>query len=110
MDDHAIIIADRSGTIQWWSPGAERMLGYSREEAVGQKLDLIVPEEYREHHWNGFRQAMSTGSAKAEAQPFELPVNCRGEIRIVPGQFVLVRDSTKAVIGAMAIFNPPKTA
>ena len=105
MDDHALIIADRSGTIQWWSPGAERLFGYSREQATGQKLDLIVPPEYREHHWAGFNKAMSTGTAGAEAQPVELPVNCRGGVQTFPGQFVLVRDSNKNVIGAMAIFQ-----
>jgi len=105
MDDHALIAADRTGKIQLWSAGAERLFGYSREEAVGQMLDLIVPAEYREMHWKGFHQAMNAGTAKAEGQPFELPVSRRDRVETVPGQFVLLRDGYRNVIGAMAIFN-----
>src|SRR4051812_14479153 len=40
----AIIATDREGRIIFWNPGAERIFGFSAAEAVGQSLDLIVPE------------------------------------------------------------------
>jgi PAS domain S-box-containing protein len=56
MNQHAIVIADQHGIIQLWNDGAEDLIGYSRDEAVGQKLDLVVPPEFRQQHWHGFGQ------------------------------------------------------
>jgi PAS domain S-box-containing protein len=39
---------DRDGIIQSWTPGATRILGYEREEILGQHIDLCLPEEERE--------------------------------------------------------------
>jgi len=39
----AIIAADRAGIIRFWNPGAERLFGYARHEALEQSLDLIIP-------------------------------------------------------------------
>src|SRR4030095_10700107 len=43
----AIIACEGAGFIQLWSPGAERVFGHSKEEALGQSLDLIIPERFR---------------------------------------------------------------
>ena len=40
----ALIYADRSGTIARWNPAATALFGYSVDEALGQSLDLIIPE------------------------------------------------------------------
>ena len=45
MDQHAVVIADRSGAVRFWSPGAEALFGYPAREPVGQSLDLIVPAD-----------------------------------------------------------------
>jgi PAS domain S-box-containing protein len=107
MDDYAVVVADRAGVIQLWSRGAERLFGHPAHEAVGQTLDFIVPEAYREAHWNGFHRAMETGVAGAEGQPTELPVNCRGGIATLPGTFRRLRDASQSVIGAMLICTAP---
>jgi len=60
----AIIVADAKGVIQLWNPGAERIFGYSAAEAVGQPLDLIIPNALRERHWQGYEQVMQTGSSR----------------------------------------------
>jgi PAS domain S-box-containing protein len=60
----AIIAADREGIIRFWNPGAERIFGYAREEAVGKSLDLIIPERLRERHWGGYRNTMQTGESR----------------------------------------------
>jgi PAS domain S-box-containing protein len=51
MADHAIVVADADGNITWWSPGAEALIGHSAAAALGQSLDLIVPEALRARHW-----------------------------------------------------------
>ena len=46
----AILYADREGKIRLWNQGAEAMFGYRADEALGQSLDLIVPERQRQRH------------------------------------------------------------
>lgn len=57
----AIVICDVEGTIVLWNSGAEAMFGYPAAEAVGQSLDIIIPERLRDRHWEGYRQTMATG-------------------------------------------------
>ncbi|WP_245773855.1 PAS domain-containing protein [Pseudonocardia ammonioxydans] len=57
----AIVAADRSGTITYWNPGAQRIFGFSAEEATGRSLDLIIPERLRDAHWAGWQKVMDTG-------------------------------------------------
>src|SRR5215813_9504007 len=108
MDDYAIVMADRAGTIQFINPGAEAMLGHRAIDAIGQRLDAIIPDEYREKHWAGFRKAMEAGTAAAEGTAFDLPVLCSdGSVLMCPATFVLIRDGQKNTIGAMAILRQP---
>jgi PAS domain S-box-containing protein len=58
---HAIISADREGIIRNWNETAEQILGHSASQAIGQTLDLVVPEEERANHWRNFRRVMATG-------------------------------------------------
>jgi len=107
MNNYAIVVVDNTGTIQLWSAGAERLFGFTAQQAVGQTLDLIVPPDYREAHWNGFRAAMKASFAQLENQPFDLPVNFRGTVTPVAGVLTLMRDPKKNVIGAMGVFTIP---
>ena len=50
----AILVADRQGLIRYWNGGAQRMFGHTADEAVGQSLDLIIPEKLRPRHWQGY--------------------------------------------------------
>jgi diguanylate cyclase (GGDEF)-like protein/PAS domain S-box-containing protein len=46
--DAAVVFLDVAGAVRYWSSGAERLYGYSSEEAIGHTLaDLIMPEESR---------------------------------------------------------------
>jgi PAS domain S-box-containing protein len=106
MDQNAIIIADANGVIQMWSAGAAALFGYPAKDAVGQKLDLVVPEKFRGAHWAGFSHAMMTGEAKADGTFFDAPVLCSGrETRTFRGQLHVLRNESKKAIGAMAIFT-----
>ena len=58
---HAIVSADREGVIRDWNDTAEHIFGYSAGQAIGQALDLVVPEEERADHWRNFRRVMATG-------------------------------------------------
>ncbi|HVY58068.1 MAG TPA: PAS domain S-box protein [Xanthobacteraceae bacterium] len=60
----AIVAADAEGIIRFWNPGAERIFGYSREAALGQSLDIIIPERLRKRHWDGYAEVMKTGESR----------------------------------------------
>jgi PAS domain S-box-containing protein len=60
----AIVYADDQGLIRLWNAGAERIFGYPEAEAIGQSLDIIIPENQRARHWTGFGQTLATGVTK----------------------------------------------
>jgi PAS domain S-box-containing protein len=69
----AVVIADGEGVIEFWNPAAERLFGWPAQEAVGQTLDLIVPERLRERHWTGYRETMATGQTSYAGKLLEVP-------------------------------------
>jgi len=69
----AIIAAQGDGKIIFWNPAATRLFGFTAEEALGQSLDLIIPERFRARHWEGYRQVMATGQTKYSAEVLRVP-------------------------------------
>ncbi|MDR3685258.1 MAG: PAS domain S-box protein [Geothrix sp.] len=57
----AIIYADDQGLIRLWNAGAERIFGHPEAEALGQSLDIIIPENQRKRHWDGYGRTLATG-------------------------------------------------
>ncbi|MDQ8728425.1 PAS domain S-box protein [Bradyrhizobium sp. LHD-71] len=64
MESDAIVASDKDGRIVFWNPGAERIFGYASAHAVGQSLDIIIPERLRKRHWNGYRYVMEGGDSR----------------------------------------------
>jgi PAS domain S-box-containing protein len=54
----AIIYADATGAIRYWNAAATRIFGYGEDEAIGQSLDLVIPERLRGRHWEGWNRVM----------------------------------------------------
>jgi PAS domain S-box-containing protein len=69
----AIIAAATDGKIILWNPAATRLFGFTAEEALGQSLDLIIPERLRARHWEGYRQVMATGHTKYGTEVLRVP-------------------------------------
>jgi PAS domain S-box-containing protein len=69
----AIIAAGTDGKIVFWNPAATRLFGFTAAEALGQSLDLIIPERFRARHWQGYRQVMVTGRTKYAAEVLRVP-------------------------------------
>lgn len=59
-----VIISDRDENILFWNASAERIFGYSAEEAIGRTLSIITPERFRERHSKGYFHTMETGKTK----------------------------------------------
>jgi diguanylate cyclase (GGDEF)-like protein/PAS domain S-box-containing protein len=58
-----IVAADAANTIVAWNAGAERLFGYTAEEAIGQPLDIIVPLGNRNAHRAGVARVAGNGPA-----------------------------------------------
>jgi PAS domain S-box-containing protein len=103
----AIIFADRDGVIRLWNAGAQAVLGYQPEEALGQTLDLIVPEHLRERHWEGFRRVMATGVTRyGREQLLAVPAIGKDRGRIsVEFSIVMLRDAAGQPLGIAAILR-----
>lgn len=70
----AIITIDKSGSITFWNPQAERIFGWKAEEVLGRKLsDLIIPDAHRLAHDRGMNYYASTGYGPALGKQIELP-------------------------------------
>ena len=106
MNAEAMVLVDLNGVIRLWSDGAEGMFGYAAAEAVGQTLDLIVPPEYREAHWNGFRRAIAAGYASVEGQAVPFPArHSTGDVIERHGRLTLIRRPKGEVVAAVAVFE-----
>jgi PAS domain S-box-containing protein len=46
----AIAIVNARGEIQLVNKEAEKLFGYSREQLLGQRIEMLVPERYRQYH------------------------------------------------------------
>ena len=102
----AIIFADQEGKIRIWNSGAEVIFGYSAEEALGQSLDLIVPEKLRQRHWEGYRKVMATGASKYGKELLAVPATRRDGSRIsVEFTIILQKDSAGEPLGTAAIMR-----
>lgn len=74
----AIISADHTGVIVSWNKAATNILGYTEEEVIGQRLELIIPERYHEMHRNGMARFTKTGEAHVIGKTVELAARTRG--------------------------------
>ena len=102
----AIVFADPDGIIRLWNSGAEAIFGYSAEEALGQTLDLIVPEKLRQRHWEGYRQVMATGVTRYGSELLAVPALNKDDSRMsVEFTIVLLSDDAGKPVGTAAIIR-----
>ncbi|MDQ3829853.1 MAG: PAS domain S-box protein [Candidatus Tectomicrobia bacterium] len=102
----AIIVADRDGIIRLWNAGAVTMFGFQADEALGQSLDLIIPESLRERHWAGYRRTMATGTSRYGREVLAVPALRKDGTRVsLEFTVVMLRDTTGEMLGAAAIIR-----
>jgi PAS domain S-box-containing protein len=103
----AIVVCDPSGHVEFWNGSAERIFGFSRTEAVGASLDLIIPQRLRVRHWAGWKTAMSTGETKyADGQLLAVPALRKdgGHISI-EFSIQLLKDANRQIAWVVAIIR-----
>ena len=77
-----IIAANAAGEIIFWNPAATRIFGFAATEAIGQSLDLIIPERFRARHWQGYRHVMATGETKYGAEVLRVPAQHKNGVAL----------------------------
>ena len=99
----AMIYADRAGLIRFWNAAAQALFGFAPDEALGQSLDLIIPERFRAAHWTGFNRAMASGTTRHGGQAMTTRCLHRdGSPLYVALSFGLLKDASGQVLGALA--------
>jgi len=98
----AIVVAGRDGTILLWNRAAERIFGYTEAEALGQSLDLIIPERFRLRHWEGYRNVMQTGQTRYGTDVLRVPALHKDRRRLSIAFSVALLDSPTQEIQAIA--------
>jgi len=102
----AILFGDREGKIRLWNGGAEAMFGYTAAEALGQSMDLIVPERQRARHWEGWDRVMATGVTRYGHDVLAVPALKKDGSRIsVEFYILLLRAPTGEILGAAALMQ-----
>ena len=100
----AVIYANREGTIERWNTAAVSIFGFSAAEAIGQSLDLMIPEHLRAAHWRGFDAAMKSGALRLNGRAtLTRGLHKSGRKLYVEMSFALVRGDASAVLGSVAV-------
>ena len=60
----AVMVCDAKGLITLWNPACERIFGFTESDALGQSLDMIIPQRQQQRHWDGYSKTMQTGVTK----------------------------------------------
>ena len=103
----AIVYADAEGVIRAWNRGATRIFGFAEAEALGRSLDLIIPENLRERHWQGYRATMRTGQSRyGDGQLLSVPAIRKDGTRVsVEFTILPFTDNAGRMIGIAAIMR-----
>jgi len=102
----AIVAAGGDGSILLWNHAAERIFGYTEEEALGHSLNLIIPERLRARHWEGYRAVMRTGETRYAAEVLRVPAVHRDGRRLsIAFTVTLLYPSTGEIQAIVAIIR-----
>jgi PAS domain S-box-containing protein len=107
IESDAVIATDRDGVINFWNPGAVRIFGFAADEAVGQPLDLIIPQNLRARHWDGFNRVMQTGESHyGHGDLLSVPALTKSGQRIsVEFTIAMLKDPQMRPAGTVAILR-----
>jgi len=80
------------------------MFGSPAAEALGQNLDLVIPEHLRRAHWRGFDAAVASGKTRLGGRPtITRGLHESGKKLFVGMSFALVIDDAGSTLGSVAI-------
>lgn len=102
----AVVISDPDGAITLWNPAAERMFGYTKDEAMGQSLDLIIPEKQQKRHWDGYHKTMKSGQTRYGNDLLRVPaIHKNGHRLSIAFTVALLYSTDNQITGIAAVIR-----
>ncbi len=102
----ALVVADASGAITLWNPAAERLFGHTEVQALGQSLDIIIPQRQQQRHWDGYYKTMATGHTRYGNDLLKVPaVHKDGHSLSIAFTVALLHGSDGKVSGIAAVIR-----
>ena len=102
----AIVVCDPSGAITLWNPAAEYIFGFTEGEALGQSLDLIIPQRLRQRHWDGHHKTMQTGQTRYGHDVLRVPaVHKDGRAMSISFTVALLYSADKKITGIASVIR-----
>jgi PAS domain S-box-containing protein len=102
----AVIISDRDENILFWNASAERIFGFTPDEALGKTLSIITPERFRERHSKGYFHTIQTGQTKYGHTLLRVPaVHKDGRSISIAFSVSMLFDEQKQAIAIAAIIR-----
>ncbi len=102
----AVVVSDAAGAITLWNAAAERMFGFTEQEALGQSLDLIIPQRLQQRHWDGYRKTMETGETRYGHDVLRVPaVHKDGRALSIAFTVALLHSSDGTLTGIVAVIR-----
>jgi PAS domain S-box-containing protein len=103
----AFILGDAEGKIRLWNAGAEAVFGFTAAEAIGQSMDLIIPERLRGRHWDGYARVMATGQSRYGAGDLLAVPAVRKDGSAISVEFTIqmLKDEAGRITGLVAILR-----
>ena len=102
----AVVVADNDGAIRLWNPAATRIFGFSEAEALGQPLDLIVPDRLRGRHNEGYAKTVATGITRYGDSLLRVPaLHKDGRPLSIAFTVALLTDAQGQVTGVAAVIR-----
>ncbi|HWT19289.1 MAG TPA: PAS domain S-box protein [Variovorax sp.] len=106
----AIMVCNAQGAITLWNRAAERIFGFTEAEALGQSLDMIIPQRQRQRHWDGYHKTMETGITKYGADLLRVPaLHKDGHTLSIAFTVSMLFSQSREVTGIVAIVRDETT-
>jgi len=106
-----VIIASSDGTILEWNAGAARIFGWTREQALGENIDMLVPDNQKDRHWEGYDRVLASGETKFSGGELLVVSGLKSDgSRIGVEMSITALDQAGSVSAIAAIVRPVRRA
>ena len=101
-----VLIVDDDPGIRKTTRIAVETAGHTAAEAVGRSLDLIIPENLRKRHWDGYGEVMAAGKTRYETGLLTSPGIRKDGVRLsLEFSMILLRNELGGMEGCASIMR-----
>ena len=102
----AVVVSDVNEKIVLWNPAATRIFGFTEAEALGNTLDLIVPDRQKHRHNEGYSKSMKTGTTRYGTSVLKVPAKHKdGHMLSIAFTVGMLFDENHQANGVVAVIR-----